>query len=68
MDEEKLQDLVTKIHNEDTTSFGLVAAYKRLKLLYGEEFKFDIVSKADSGTSIKISIPRKADIDNETIL
>lgn len=68
MSEEQLRELTDKIHNEDTTSFGLVAAYKRLKLLYGDEFRFDIVSKADSGTSIKISIPRKADIDNETIL
>ncbi|MBP5262051.1 MAG: sensor histidine kinase, partial [Clostridiales bacterium] len=68
MSEEQLKELTDKIHNEDTTSFGLVAAYKRLKLLYGDEFRFDIVSKADSGTSIKISIPRKADIDNETIL
>lgn len=68
MSEEQLRELTDKIRNEDTTSFGLVAAYKRLKLLYGDEFRFDIVSKADSGTSIKISIPRKADIDNETIL
>lgn len=68
MNEEELQNLKTKIINEDTTSFGLVAAYKRLKLLYGEEFRFDIVSKKDSGTSIKISIPRKAKIENETIL
>lgn len=68
MDEEELKNLKTKIQNEDTTSFGLVAAYKRLKLLYGEEFRFDIVSKKDSGTSIKISIPRKAKIENETIL
>lgn len=68
MDEEELINLKTKIQNEDTTSFGLVAAYKRLKLLYGEEFRFDIVSKKDSGTSIKISIPRKAKIENETIL
>ena len=68
MDEQQLAELKNKIQNEDTTSFGLVAAYKRLKLLYGEEFRFDIVSKAGSGTSIKLSIPRKANIENETIL
>ena len=66
MDEEQLQSLKTKIRNEDTTSFGLVAAYKRLKLLYGDEFDFDVTSEA--GTTILIGIPRKADIDNETIL
>ena len=68
MDEEQLQSLKTKIRNEDTTSFGLVAAYKRLKLLYGDEFDFDVTSEAGEGTTILIGIPRKADIDNETIL
>ena len=68
MDEEQLENLKNKIRTEDATSFGLVSAYKRLKLLYGEEFGFDILSEAGSGTSITISIPRKADIENETIL
>ena len=68
MDEEHLLNLKSKIKNEDTTSFGLVAAYKRLKLLYGDGFDFDVTSEAGEGTSIMISIPRKADIDNETIL
>ena len=68
MNEEQLQSLKTKIRNEDTTSFGLVAAYKRLKLLYGDGFDFDVTSKDGEGTSIILSIPRKADIENETIL
>lgn len=68
MDENELANLKTKIKNEDTTSFGLVAAYKRLKLLYGEGFGFDVISEKGSGTSILISIPRKAEIENETIL
>lgn len=68
MDDEQLENLKKKIEKEDTTSFGLVAAYKRLKLLYGEEFSFDIVSSSGSGTTILISIPRKADIENETII
>lgn len=68
MDEEQLENLKTKIKNEDATSFGLVAAYKRLKLLYGEDVGFDIESKTGEGTSITISIPGKADIENETIL
>ena len=68
MDDEQLENLKKKIEKEDTTSFGLVAAYKRLKLLYGEEFSFNIVSSSGSGTTILLSIPRKADIENETII
>lgn len=68
MDEEHLQMLRTKIMNEDTTSFGLVAAYKRLRLLYGDEFDFDIVSEAGEGTTIVISFPGKEDLEDETIL
>ena len=44
------------------------SAYKRLKLLYGDECSFDIESTPGESTSIKMSIPRKAEIDDETIL
>ena len=68
MDEETLTSLLTKIRNEDTTSFGLVSAYKRLKLLYGDEVDFDIVSKAGEGTTIAIRFPGKEELEDETIL
>ena len=68
MSEEELDTLQTRILNEDTKSFGLTSAYKRLKLLYGDEFEFKIESKPQEGTSISLKIPGKADIDNETIL
>jgi two-component system sensor histidine kinase YesM len=68
MSEEELDTLQTRILNEDTKSFGLTSAYKRLKLLYGDEFDFKIESKPQEGTSISLKIPGKADIDNETIL
>jgi len=68
MNDEELESLKTRVLNEDTTSFGLTSAYKRLKLLYGEECKFDIKSVPQEGTSISIEMPGKADIDNETIL
>ena len=68
MSDEELESLKTRVLNEDTTSFGLTSAYKRLKLLYGEECKFDIKSVPQEGTSISIEMPGKADIDNETIL
>ena len=68
MSDEELDTLKTRVLNEDTTSFGLTSAYKRLKLLYGDDFAFNIESKPQEGTSISFKIPGKADIDNETIL
>jgi len=68
MDQDTLDRLSRSVHDEDTTSFGLTSAYKRLKLLYGYECSFDITSNPGEGTSIRIRIPRKAEIDNETIL
>ena len=68
MDKEGLEQLKERVLNEDTTSFGLTSAYKRLKLLYGEECSFDIESVPGEGTSISIRIPRKAEVDDETIL
>lgn len=68
MNEEELESLRSRISMEDSTSFGLTSSYKRLKILYGDDCKFVIDSKSQEGTSISIEIPRKADIDNETIL
>ena len=68
MNGEELDNLRTRVLNEDTTSFGLTSSYKRLKILYGDACRFDIESKPGEGTSISIEIPGKADIDNETIL
>ena len=68
MNDEELESLRTRVLNEDTTSFGLTSAYKRLKLLYGDECTFNIESVPQEGTSISIEMPGKADIDNETIL
>lgn len=68
MNEEELESLRSRVSMEDSTSFGLTSSYKRLKILYGDDCKFVIDSKSQEGTSISIEIPRKADIDNETIL
>ncbi|SCW44377.1 two-component system, sensor histidine kinase YesM [Ruminococcaceae bacterium YRB3002] len=68
MEQEELDALRRRVTEEDPTSFGLTSAYKRLKLLYGDSCSFDIDSTPGEGTSIKIRIPRKAEIDNETIL
>ena len=68
MSDEELDTLKTRVLNEDTTSFGLTSAYKRLKLLYGDDFAFNIESMPQEGTYISFKIPGKADIENETIL
>ena len=68
MESADLEGLKERVLNEDTTSFGLTSAYKRLKLLYGEDCSFDIESIPGEGTSISMKIPGKAVIDDETIL
>ena len=68
MSEYQLDALRKRVTDEDSTSFGLVSSYKRLKLLYGDECSFNITSKPDEGTRIEIRIPRKAEIDDETVL
>ena len=68
MDIEELEKLKSRVLCEDTTSFGLTSAYKRLKLLYGDSCTFNIESKSGEGTTISISIPKIAEVDNETIL
>lgn len=36
---------------------GLANVYQRLKLFYGEEMQFEIVSEPDIGTKITIVVP-----------
>lgn len=68
MDEETLEKLKKRVADEDTTSFGLSSVYKRLKLLYTEGCSMEIESTPDVGTTIRIRIPRKVEVANETIL
>ena len=56
---EELAALRAKVEGEDETSFGLVAASKRLKLMYGSACGFTIESEAGSGSCITIRIPLK---------
>ncbi len=68
MSEEELAKLKKRILGEDTTSFGLPSVSKRLKLLYADECFLEVESQPDVGTTIRIRIPRKVEIANETIL
>ena len=59
MTAEELDRLRRRVESEDETSFGLVAASKRLKLMYGSACGFTIESEAGEGTRVSIRIPLK---------
>ena len=65
MSEEQLAALRRKVEGEDETSFGLVAASKRLKLMYGSACTFAIESEAGQGTCISIRIPLEEDANEK---
>mgnify|MGYP001124332985 FL=1 len=54
---EELAALRGRIAAEDGTSFGLLAASKRLKLFFGTDYTFSIDSDPEHGTVVKIDIP-----------
>lgn len=53
---EKLAEIRASLQ-EDASGFGLIAAYKRLRLMYGERCTFTIDSTPDDGMTITIIIP-----------
>ena len=61
MTPEELGELRQKVEGEDEISFGLVAASKRLRLMYGGACEFEIESEPGKGTSICIRVPIKED-------
>ena len=63
--EETLAEIRTGLENDDTLGFGITAAYKRLKLLFGEKCTFDISSISGVGTEISIRIPWVTEIGEE---
>ena len=68
MTDEVLEKMRSHMMDEDSRSFGLSSVYKRLKLLYGEGFSLDIESVPGEGTSIRIHIPKKVEVENASIL
>lgn len=65
MDTDTLEKLRNQIANDDPSSFALVAAYKRLRLVYGSDCAFSIDSELNAGTAITISIPYKTEVADE---
>lgn len=57
MNEETLFKVRESLETEHSAGFGMAAVYKRLKLLFGRDCSFDITSRENEGTEIRISIP-----------
>ena len=68
MQPEALQALRGKIAAEDSTSFGMVAASKRLRLVYGAACSFTVDSRPGCGTTVTICIPEKTEASYETMV
>ena len=58
MDETALAALRRSLEEDEGTGFGLLASYKRLRLMYGKELEFQIDSAENRGTVITIRFPR----------
>ena len=63
--EETLAEIRYGLENGENLGFGITAAYKRLKLLFGEKCTFDISSISGLGTEITIRIPWVTEIGEE---
>ena len=55
---EALKQLRESLESDEGTGFGVLASYKRLKLLFGERLDFQIDSVENKGTEITIRIPK----------
>lgn len=55
---EALKQLRESLESDEGTGFGVLASYKRLKLLFGESLDFQIDSVENKGTEITIRIPK----------
>lgn len=58
MDNEKLKELITNITSKEelSSNIGLRNVYRRLRLYYGDNVSFEIVSKKDIGTKVSFTI------------
>ena len=57
MPPEKLRQLRESLESDEGQGFGLLASYKRLKLMYADALDFQIDSEEGSGTLVTIRFP-----------
>ena len=62
MSPETLQQLRDALERDEGTGFGMLASYKRLKLMFGEDLEFQIDSEENRGTDITIRIPYQTEV------
>ena len=59
MDEEALAAVRRSLEADEGKSFGVLASYKRLRIMYGRDLDFRIDSAENQGTVITIRFPRR---------
>ena len=62
---EALDELRQSLDRDEGSGFGLLASYKRLRLMYGAELSFQIESEENRGTVISIRFPYNESSDSE---
>mgnify|MGYP001286644276 CR=1 FL=1 len=68
MDEGQLQALNDSLHGTfvlDDKHIGLKNVNQRIKLIYGESYGLEVDSRRDSGTTVRIVIPRRPKLESE---
>ena len=63
MNPETLEKLRTSLAQDEGSGFGMLASYKRLKLMYGDELDFQIESEENRGTEITVRIPYRMEAE-----
>ena len=61
LDEETLAALRRSLDTDEGRGFGLLASYRRLRLMYGDDLDFRIDSAENQGTVITIRFPRRTE-------
>lgn len=61
MDSDKLKELINNVTSEQelSSNIGLRNVYRRLRLYYGSNISFEIVSEKNIGTKVSFTIPYK---------
>ncbi len=63
MNPETLRQLRESLSRDEGSGFGMLASYKRLKLMYGEKLEFRIESEENRGTEVIIRIPYRTEAE-----
>ena len=65
MDGETLEKLRRSLEMSEGDGFGLLASYKRLKLMFDKDLDFRLESEENKGTSVTVSIPFRTEEHHE---